>query len=488
MKQYIYINYFRDSDPKRRAEYLYCISRNQSLAFVDKIFVFLENSEHKNDIVDQSKLEFINLDRRLEFRDCIDHAEKNLEPNSVIIILNLDIFLEDSPAWATIDKNFFDVGHSEKAMVVKRHNLDHNMIASIETTAWTNGVFCDGWILQTPFNPDFVKEDLNFCVGGAPQCDNVMMFLMNKYYHTFSWGSKYKIFHYDVCRKNAQTKMITNNKTDWRPSKRKAEHSCIPAYQDWTSLLQTEKRPSVVQVNYAASKSSSANMSLRFEDQSEIEFNQIRLEHLASLGLDINNRTVLEVGAGIGLHTPFFIDRGCRVNITDGNPLNVSKIKIKFTNSTVRLLDLEINRSFAHLGKFDLIYCYGMLHHVSNPESSLKRLAEVCNNQILLELAVLDHKTECVIDVNDPSGNTQSTSGTGSRASRLWILNKLKQYFGYGYITATQPNDPVFPVDWNKKTVYNNARAVFVGSKVPLNNPLLLDQIPQQQTRYQKGN
>ncbi len=45
--------------------------------------------------------------------------------------------------------------------------------------------------------------------------------------------------------------------------------------------------------------------------------NQRRLEHLATLGLSIAGSTVLEVGAGIGDHTSFFLDRGCHVVCTE---------------------------------------------------------------------------------------------------------------------------------------------------------------------------
>ena len=38
-----------------------------------------------------------------------------------------------------------------------------------------------------------------------------------------------------------------------------------------------------------------------------------RLDHLASLNLDISEKSVLEVGAGIGLLTGFFEDRGCSI-------------------------------------------------------------------------------------------------------------------------------------------------------------------------------
>ncbi len=48
-----------------------------------------------------------------------------------------------------------------------------------------------------------------------------------------------------------------------------------------------------------------------------LRHNQRRQEHLASLGLPIAGASVLEVAAGIGDHTSFFLDRGCSVLSTE---------------------------------------------------------------------------------------------------------------------------------------------------------------------------
>ena len=50
--------------------------------------------------------------------------------------------------------------------------------------------------------------------------------------------------------------------------------------------------------------------------------NARRLEHLASLRLDLAGKRVLEVGAGIGDHTTFFLDRDCTVVATEPRPEN----------------------------------------------------------------------------------------------------------------------------------------------------------------------
>lgn len=234
----MFLNYYRDSDPKRMEEFMYCLNRNLSLSYIDKFVIFIENMDYKNDIIND-KIDFIYLPRRMEFADCIKYSNENLPDNTIIIITLLDIYLEESSEWAQID-SFFD---GTRALVLTRHNLDPNLKPYKEQPYWINGNFCDTWIMKTPFPTDFLKEDLEFCVGGAPQCDNLMMYLMTKYWHTYSWGDKYKTYHYDVHRKGKRTMIIYNDKTDLRASLRKSEHINIPTGQNWEYKLATNEQP-----------------------------------------------------------------------------------------------------------------------------------------------------------------------------------------------------------------------------------------------------
>jgi hypothetical protein len=243
----LYVNYFRDSNPDRDKEYLYCLAKNQSLPFVEKIYVFLESASDADGIPNREKLAFINLGRRLEFIDVFDHACRFHNDGEIICILNLDIFLDDSLAWANILKDFFNVGYENKGMVLKRIDiLDYKGSLGIAERSWRSGKFCDGWLFRTPLNAEFLKEDFGFCVGNAPFCDNLMMHLMSRHYHTYSWGAKYRSFHLDICRKaGAVSAMITNDKTDRRPALRVGEHAMISADQDWDYLLQNKIPPVV---------------------------------------------------------------------------------------------------------------------------------------------------------------------------------------------------------------------------------------------------
>ena len=245
-KRYIYVNYYSDKDPARRSENLQCLNSNLQLPWLERMIVFIDQPEHVADLPQNELIEIINIPRRMEFRDAVQHANDNLPPDSVFIILNLDIMIKDSEHWHNIDRDFFKTGFPHKALVCKRHNLAADGSLWIEEHSWQKGEFCDAYIMATPLRPGFLDQNLDFCVGGAPQCDNTMMYLMHKFYHVFSWGSRYQIVHVDIVRRkivNRGMSMVINAATDHRPSKRKNEHINIRAHQDWDTLLREQRCP-----------------------------------------------------------------------------------------------------------------------------------------------------------------------------------------------------------------------------------------------------
>src|SRR5437870_2171853 len=97
-----------------------------------------------------------------------------------------------------------------------------------------------------------------------------------------------------------------------------------------------------------------------------IRHNQRRQEHLASLNLDLFDKTVLEVGAGIGDHSSFWVDRSCKLLITEARIENLNLIKERFPDEQVQQLNLDDHYLPDNLGHFDIVYCYGLLYHLKN--------------------------------------------------------------------------------------------------------------------------
>lgn len=210
-----------------------------------------------------------------------------------------------------------------------------------------------------------------------------------------------------------------------------------------------------------------------------IRHNARRLEHLASLGLPLHGKKILEVGAGIGDHSNFYLDRGCEMLITEARPENVDVLRQRYPDVNVRGLDLEAPDE-ALTEQFDAIHCYGVLYHLKNPAQAIAFLAKRCRGFLLLETCV-SYGKELAVNLcpeiqDDP---TQAVSGQGCRPTRPWVFSELKQHFPFVYFPETQPNHPEFPTDWTKPPTPMPpfTRAVFIASRVALVNPLLKSEL-----------
>jgi SAM-dependent methyltransferase len=214
-----------------------------------------------------------------------------------------------------------------------------------------------------------------------------------------------------------------------------------------------------------------------FMEPNALAINTARMDHLARLGLPLEGKSVLEVGAGIGLLTGFFEERGCNVLSTDARPEQVAEIKRRHPERRATTLDLERPEEIAPLGKFDVVFCYGTLYHLAAPEPALKALSEV-SEMILLETCLSPGEDEIAPNVVEERTMNQALSGHGSRPTRAWVLNRLRKFWGHGYISMTQPAHPDFPLDWTVPSGGPNVRAIFVGSRTAVSNPMLREDIP----------
>ncbi len=225
---------------------------------------------------------------------------------------------------------------------------------------------------------------------------------------------------------------------------------------------------------------------VEFHAADYLRHNQRRQEHLASLPLQIQGRTVLEVGAGIGDHTSFFLDRGCRVVSTDGRPANLAVLRSRFPEVDVVDLDLDAPE-IREVQTAEVVYCYGTLYHLAAPEHALAFLADHCSQLLLLETCVSYGEGDDVNRVSEaPSDPSQAVSGIGCRPTRRWVLKRLQKLFPFVYLPRTQPWHREFPLDWTTlpPPPTPNARAVFIASKEALDHPMLVTELPMTQVRH----
>ncbi len=213
-----------------------------------------------------------------------------------------------------------------------------------------------------------------------------------------------------------------------------------------------------------------------------------RLEHLASLRIPVEGMSVLEVGAGIGDHSNYYIDRGCRITITEARTKNLDYLRRRYPNCHVQFLDLD-SPSHIEGSPFDVVHCYGLLYHLSKPQKALSFLSQNTNKVLFLETCVSYGENEEINLTEEHQSNpTQAYSGTGCRPTRAWLYRELQNLFEYVYLPATQPWHEEFPLDWStipERHEANLQRAIFIASRERLENDKLTPSLVLQQTRHE---
>ncbi|MFZ3136824.1 MAG: methyltransferase domain-containing protein [Thermodesulfovibrionales bacterium] len=223
-----------------------------------------------------------------------------------------------------------------------------------------------------------------------------------------------------------------------------------------------------------------------FHSNHYLRHNARRLEHLASLRVSVAGMTVLEIGAGIGDHSHYYIDRGCQLTITEVRDENLKYLRKRYPGENIQYLNMG-KPTLLDGSPFDVLHCYGLLYHLSDPELALEFLSRSCQKLLFLETCVSFDSTKEINLVSEHAVNpTQANSGTGCRPSRAWLFEKLRSLFEYVYLPITQPNHEEFPLDWTAPEKHNVSlsRAIFIASRKKIENDLLTSSFINKQIRH----
>ena len=215
-----------------------------------------------------------------------------------------------------------------------------------------------------------------------------------------------------------------------------------------------------------------------FETPEALAINRARMDHLAALRLPVAGKSVLDVGCGVGHLSGYFVEQGCRVDCVDARAENLERLRALYPGRPTHRLNVEFE-PLAPLGRFDVVFCFGLLYHCENPIAALRNMASVCDGMLLLETVVTDHpRPVCQLVDEPPDISNQAVAGFGSRPSPAFVAMALSRMgFRYIYTTRTRPAFADFQVEWKGDAAWtrdgNLLRCVFIASRQPLDNPSL---------------
>jgi len=214
-----------------------------------------------------------------------------------------------------------------------------------------------------------------------------------------------------------------------------------------------------------------------FDKPDATALNRARLDHLATLGLSLEGRAVLDVGSGPGHMARFFADRHCRVTCIDGRPENVARMKELYPDLEGRVFDVECD-DWSTLGRFEVVFCYGLLYHLENPFRALRQMASVCDDLLLLSTMVADHELPFAVMEEETAAYTQALRSVGCRPTPSLVALALRNAgFEHVYAPKEPPQHPDFRFAWRNDLASHRdghpLRCVFIAARRPLGSPAL---------------
>lgn len=203
----------------RKKEILECLHRNIKNNLVDQIILFGEKEEdisqilEKYNSVEKKKVKFINLQRRLAFRDCFKYGNKMVlkkekNENLIFILCNSDIYFDKS--LIELEK----INFKKKFLAITRYNIKNDK----SILARNPGTCQDTWIWK---NQIVVSKDKKFksyhrdgIKLGILGCDNYMVYLMN--YSGYKIENPCRLINTFHLHQNDFRTWKNNNKLDYR--------------------------------------------------------------------------------------------------------------------------------------------------------------------------------------------------------------------------------------------------------------------------------
>jgi SAM-dependent methyltransferase len=215
-----------------------------------------------------------------------------------------------------------------------------------------------------------------------------------------------------------------------------------------------------------------------FDTEGADAINRARLEHLESLGLPLEGKTVLDVGGGPGHLAQFFVERGCRVVSVDARPENIARMHELYPTLEGHVADVEED-DLTRFGRFDVVFCYGLLYHLENPVRALRSIVAACDGLLLLETMVCDTSAAVLRIEDEYLSANQALRGIAHRPSPAWIAMTLDRIgFRNVYAARTPPAHPDYVFEWhdNLYTARDGhlLRGIYVASTSRIDNENLV--------------
>jgi SAM-dependent methyltransferase len=180
-------------------------------------------------------------------------------------------------------------------------------------------------------------------------------------------------------------------------------------------------------------------------------------------------KTAVDVGCGLGYFSGVLKSFGFDVTAVDGHQQNVDEEQLR--NPDIRFLRFDAeDPEMRSLGKFDLVFCFGLLYHLENPLLAIRHLQAMTGTLLLAEGVIFPGDSPTMGLVDEVSSDDQGLNHIAFYPTEA-CLQKMFYCAGlrFVYRFTTLPDHP----DYHRKMSTPKIRTMLAASHQLITSPKL---------------
>jgi SAM-dependent methyltransferase len=186
---------------------------------------------------------------------------------------------------------------------------------------------------------------------------------------------------------------------------------------------------------------------------------------IASLQL----KTALDLGCGLGHYAELLHTLGLDVLAVDGRPENVAEARRRYPHLRFDVVDAQ-DSGLSRLGRFDLVFCFGLIYHLENPLRAIRSISEMTLKLTYVEGMVYPSPEPVMVLLDERDLADQGLNYLAFYPSESCMIKMLRRTgFSECYVPAESIAHPEYQLMANGFRL----RSVMVGSKLPVKSPAL---------------